>query len=375
MTPDRIAAASLTIARITPKTQWAFVELKMSSGLSGIGEATAQGRERALAASFPGIADSLIGMPEATLRQTIQRMELPSLTEAAIASALDQASWDISGKRQGLSIAATAGSQSRTHAGVYANINRRTLDRSPAGFAASATDALSAGHEAVKIAPFDEVTVKDARLAEARTAIGAGLARVRAVRELIGDRRLMVDCHWRFSPDTARYVVDAAAELGLHWVECPLTETEDHLKELRSLRSRANKRGVLLAGCEEMVRCAGFAPFIEAEIYDVIMPDVKYAGGIEEMLAIAELAEKHSVQLSLHNPSGPICHAVSLQFIAMLEKPDLLEMQFDETPLFDELLLEPGLPPVASGRAALPSVLGCGVALSPTKLQSLAVSP
>ena len=50
MTLDRIAAASLKIARITPKTQWAFVELEMSSGLRGIGEATAQGRERALLA-------------------------------------------------------------------------------------------------------------------------------------------------------------------------------------------------------------------------------------------------------------------------------------------------------------------------------------
>ncbi|WP_027229702.1 mandelate racemase/muconate lactonizing enzyme family protein [Phyllobacterium sp. UNC302MFCol5.2] len=374
MTPDRIAAVSLTIARITPKTQWAFVELEMSSGLRGIGEATELGRERALAESFPGIANSLIGMPEAMLRQTIGQMELPSLTEAAIASALDQASWDISGKRQGTSIAAAAGSQRRTHVGVYANINRRTSDRSPAGFAASALDAIMAGHEAVKIAPFDEVTRRDATLADARTAIYGGLARVRAVRQAIGDRRLMVDCHWRFNPDTARYVVDAAAELGLHWVECPLSETEDHLKELRSLRSRANKQGVLLAGCEEMIRRKGFAPFLAAETYDVVMPDVKYAGGIEEMLAIAELAERHSVQLSLHNPSGPICHAISLQFIAMLEKPDLLEMQFDETPLFDELLLEPGLPPVASGGATLPSVSGCGVALSPTKLRSLAVS-
>jgi galactonate dehydratase len=369
--PDQITSACLKIARITPKTQWAFVELEMASGLRGIGEATAQGRERDLAEKFPGIADALIGVSDATLRETISRMELPSLTEAAIASALDQASWDISGKRREMSIAAAVRSQKRTNLGVYANINRRTLDRSPAGFAASAMDALRAGHEAVKIAPFDEVTVRDATLGDAHTAMSAGLDRVRAVREVLGERRLMVDCHWRFNAHTAPYVVDAAAELGIYWVECPLPETNDNLKALRSLRSLANKRGVLLAGCEEMIRRREFAPFLVAETYDVIMPDVKYAGGIEEMLTIAALAEKHSTQLSLHNPSGPVCHAVSLQFMAMLDQPDLLEMQFNETPLFDDLLLDPGFPLINAGMATLPSKSGCGVDLSKNKFQSL----
>ena len=189
----------------------------------------------------------------------------------------------------------------------------------------------------------------------------AGIERIAAVREAIGDRRLMVDCHWRFDAASARDVIDAAAELDVHWIECPLPETGEDLKAIAGLRDHANRLGVLLSGCEEMIRTEGFAPFLKAGAYDVIMPDVKYAGGMEEMLRLAEQAERHGVEISLHNPSGPICHAASLQFTAMLGKSGLLEMQFDETPLFDRI--QAGLNSVRGGAVTLPAKPGLGVSL------------
>ena len=156
-------------------------------------------------------------------------------------------------------------------------------------------------------------------------------------------------------------MIDAAAELDVHWIECPLPETDGNLKAIAALRDHANRRGVLLAGCEEMIRSEGFAPFLEAGAYDVIMPDVKYAGGMEEMLRLSDTADRHSVQVSLHNPSGPVCHAASLHFTAMLDKPDLLEMQFDETPLFDGI--QEGLNSVLHGSVMLPAKPGLGLSL------------
>ena len=50
--------------------------------------------------------------------------------------------------------------QARDAIPIYANINRRTVDRSPAGFAKSAEDALAANMQAVKIAPFDRLNPK-----------------------------------------------------------------------------------------------------------------------------------------------------------------------------------------------------------------------
>ena len=361
MTADTLSAAHLSIVRITPKTNWAFVEIEMRSGRRGIGEATAQSRETELARLFPEMTKSLIGLTDSGLRRLLADAALPTLAHAAIASALDQAAWDVTGKREGLSMAAAVAVEKRTSIPVYANINRRTLDRSAAGFAASALDAIGAGHGAVKIAPFDEVVPECHRTGSVAQAARAGLKRIAAVRDAIGDRRLMVDCHWRFDAASARGVIDAAAELDVHWIECPLPETDGNLEAIAALRDHANRCGVLLAGCEEMIRTEGFAPFLEAGAYDVIMPDVKYAGGMQEMLRLAEEAERRSVQVSLHNPSGPVCHAASLHFTAMLDKPDLLEMQFDETPLFERI--QDGLNSVLNGAVMLPAKPGLGLSL------------
>jgi galactonate dehydratase len=117
-----------------------------------------------------------------------------------------------------------------------------------------------------------------------------------------------------------------------------------------------------LAGCETQCAVDGFRPFLENGVYDVIMPDVKYAGGCREILAIAELARKNGITTSLHNPTGPICHAASLQLSALLDAPVMLEHQFDESPLFAELIETP-LPPVDNGLARLPAVSGLGTGL------------
>ena len=95
-----------------------------------------------------------------------------------------------------------------------------------------------------------------------------------------------------------------------------------------------------------------FAPVLEAGAYDVMMPDVKYAGGPDEMMRIAETFAEAGIRFSPHNPSGPICHAQSLQICAALPDEAVLETQYDETPLFDELV-SAGLPVISGGSAEL----------------------
>ena len=299
----------------------------------------------------------------------------PTLAEAAIRSALDQAIRDLAARARGLPLWRQFAPSNTDPVPVYANINRRTVDRSPAGFAASARAALAAGHEAFKVAPFDEATAQ-ARAAQALgPAIERGLARIAAVRDAIGaDRRLMVDCHWRFDEKSAARVIAAAAGLGLHWVECPLPETADNLAALRRLRGLANAGGVRLAGCEEATGVAGFAPFLASGAYDVVMPDVKYVGGLGELLRLAEAASRAGVLVSPHNPSGPLSHAASLQIASVLPGCDRLEMQFDESPLFAGLIRE-RFPPIAGGMARLPAGPGCGVTLDPAALAACTERP
>lgn len=341
---------------VTPSTTWLFVSLSDGETV-GWGEATLDTQEQAVRACFKALPDRLSPADLAGLRSD-------RLPQAAMASALRQAQTDLAARRAGVPLADHLGGVARHQIGIYANINRCTLDRSPEGMATSARRALARGHIAIKIAPFDEVLPTMGRQEMTRS-MGAGLARIEAVRDAIGDRRLMVDCHWRFDLPGAEALIDACTPFGLHWIECPITETEADIPGLVSLRKRANAADMRLAGLETAIQRAGFAPYLAAGAYDVMMPDVKYCGGPQEMLAIAKDMARHGVTFSPHNPTGPICHIHSLHICATLAQADLLETQFDETPMFDSLVDRP-LPQPVEGRVTLPtSEAGLGLSLVP----------
>jgi galactonate dehydratase len=89
-----------------------------------------------------------------------------------------------------------------------------------------------------------------------------------------------------------------------------------------------------LCGLETSIGVHGYEPFLSAGAYDLVMPDIKHAGGYRAILEIAKRAQHYGVATSLHNPSGPIAHAASLQLSAVLPGTERLEIQFDESPLF-----------------------------------------
>jgi galactonate dehydratase len=365
---DKVVRLQAHVAEVTSKTRWIFVQVTTASGLIGAGEGSLNNQEAAVLQALRGRSASLFALPHAVPTAWPKPQ---GLVEAAAVSALDQALWDITAQRSGQSMAAALGGVRRSSIPLYANINRRTLDRNPAGFAASARDALAAGFEAVKIAPFDEVAPGPVRVPGA---LGPGLARIAATREAIGPTRdLMVDCHWRLDEREAETVIREGEALGLYWVECPLPETEANLPALSRLRKLANVRAIRLAGCETAVGEEGFAPFLRAQTYDAMMPDAKYVGGLAKMLRIAETFAEVGVAFSLHNPTGPVCHAASLQVCAAAGTLDRLEVQFDETPLFDELV-DGALPRADRGVSTLPGGPGLGIGLSPAVLSRLGIA-
>ena len=201
---------------------------------------------------------------------------------------------------------------------------------------------------------------------EGRRLIEAGLSRVAAVRQAAAAAgtgiHLYVDCHWRFSAATAAVVLRELADLGVVWFECPLPETAANMGALRRLRGQANARGVRLAGLEELTHAEAFRPWLEAGCYDVVMPDVKYAGGIGGVLKVAELAAGFNTACAPHNPTGPVCHAASLVACALGPNMEMLEHQFDETPNFWDIV-DGDLPQPLGGISRLPQGDGLGVAL------------
>jgi galactonate dehydratase len=356
-------------ARVSPKTEWILVRIADADGVVGWGEATLTGQEAAVLEAVRRIGDGLVG--EAPEPGTLRASSGDALPVWAAASAIDAALWDIAARRAGRSVAATLGGERRNAVAVYANINRRTIDRSPAGFAASARAALAAGHTRLKLAPFDGLTPALCDRGDGGDLIAAGLARIAAVREAGPAAAVMVDCHWRFSPAAVPDLIEALAALRVNWLECPIPEDGDAPATLARLRSRTQRQDMKLAGCETQTAESAFDLFLDAGAYDAIMPDVKYVGALDAMLRIAARARKAGAECAPHNPSGPIAHAASLHACAAMESFLFLEMQFDETPHFDALV-GGALPQAAVGAIRVGRDPGLGVAIDEAALARLA---
>ncbi len=347
----------------TPKTLWSFVKVVSEDGIAGWGEFTINRPRAELSRVFQQVLNEVTN---ADLQPDGPRRGPDLMDErvrSAIYTALDQAVFDIDGQRQNkklVDLLNPVGNSATIP--LYANINRSVIDRRPETFARRATQAKAAGFVAFKMAPFDDLSAEICQTDKGRALLHAGAERILAVRAAIGpELALMVDCHWRMDEKTAHECLGFLSEAGVSWYECPLPETTDTVDALRRLRSAANDRGMRLTGCETFTGWQAFAPFVENSVYDVIMPDVKYAGSLREIMAVGERAKAYGVDLSLHNPSGPVSHAVSLHVAAALDNGMPLEFQFNETPLFDQIVS--GTLPPRVGSSILPDAPGIGIGL------------
>ncbi len=374
--PGILTALRCHAAQVTAKTLWTFVELTDAHGNVGVGEATLPNPDPALDDHLVRYGERVVGQRVDDVDFDDARAAARTLPEFAAISALDQAIVDLLARSRGKSAADVLGGRRRDALVVYANVNRTTTVRTAAGFASAAGRAIADGFAAVKIAPFDGVELRgDFSHVDTAPLLDAAFARIAAVRAAIGDEaRLMIDCHWRLDRRVAETVIDAIAAYRPYWLECPLPETPESLAALRALRSRANDRGIRLAGCETMSLLRGFMPFVRAGAYDVMMPDVKYVGGLCEMLALAELLATHGIECAPHNPSGPVSHAVSVQVAAAADVIGMLEVQHRETSYFDALV-KGAAPAPADGHVRVPVTPGFGVRLDHALIASLDTVP
>ncbi|MEM0907872.1 MAG: enolase C-terminal domain-like protein [Pseudomonadota bacterium] len=357
-----ISAVTTKEASVTPKTTWRFVRVTTTTGFEGVGEFTHQPAPPDVAHKMHEIGKTLVGTAaNRNALSPLSHLKYQGFTPATLYSALEQALADIEAQVAGLPLAHHLGGNPCAPIPLYANINRRTTDRSPEGFSQSARLAVAAGFTSIKIAPFDGLSPELCGAEAGQERLAQGLARIVAVADAARDARVMVDCHWRLTEDAAHALLPALADAGVVWLECPLPETTKNLPALVRLRRLGNDRGIRLAGLETMSGWEAFKPFVEAGAYDVIMPDIKHCGGHQAMTEIAERAAASGVTTSPHNPSGPVAHAHSLHAQAGLPGNEPLEVQFDETPMFDALTLPP--PPRRNGTSPLPGGLGLGLSL------------
>ena len=92
------------------------------------------------------------------------------------------------------------------------------------------------------------------------------------------------------------------------------------------------------AGGEQIHGVKGFYPYIKAEAVDVVMPDVKVAGGMLELKMIAGMAEGAGLKCSPHGPASPIGNAAAAHVMATVPNFEIFEFSFGEVPWRSELL-------------------------------------
>lgn len=361
-----IASLELVIVNVSPKTNWSFIAVTTADGATGWGECSLNGWEPLLMAQAAMLGQRACGrsmeQPGDLLRYVPHSPG--GLIEHSVKSAAEQALADLRARRAGKPLAAYLSNTARSSVPAYANINRGVIQRTPDGFAAAAKRAVAAGYRAIKLAPFDGVIAEDAATTPIERLTSAGLDRIFAVRDAVGPEiAVMVDCHWRFDAARARKLLQAVAPAKPYWMECMTSEHPAGYAAIAQLTRLAHDTGTLTAGGETIAGADVAEAMCGARLYDVLMPDIKHAGGFSGMLAIAAVCASHGVAFAPHNPTGPIAHLASIHLCAASPTLLWLEHQWNESPLFDGLAGGNQAPLNSQGEFEVPRQAGLGAQL------------
>ena len=304
---NRVRFAEVKASEVTT---WTFVEVYDGEGTVATAEITCGGNTAEavrLTAELVGrlrgheIADE--GDVEGMLGLAVSDMQA-NMALATAVSGLRTAVSDLRAQRRGITLTEELGGTPQESVLLYANVNRHLLtrDRSPVSFGRVAELAVSRGFGIVKCAPFDGVGPPSTR-GEILDVARVGIERVAAVRAAVGDDvTVLVDCHSRFERHTAPLVAEQLAKSNIGWFEEPVEPTKD----AEGLAEVAREVSMLTAGGESGYGREFFRAIVECGALNVVMPDVKYCGGLAEARAVGIAAMEAGGDVSLHSPSGPV---------------------------------------------------------------------
>jgi galactonate dehydratase len=362
--PANGAVSELEIFRVkvNHRGNWVIARLRTADGVTGLGDASHGGPDEKTVALLKEYFEVFKGQSihnlEAFRAKLQPDLEAKGRPAVVAFSALEQCLWDIRGKQLGLPVCDLLGGRLPHEIRNYANINRSTVQRDPAGFAQMAEKAVQAGFDAVKLAPFDDIPPRLSDLAKMDQLIVLAVDRVKAVRHAIGPEvDLLIDVHSRVTLDRGLKLVKDLEPLNLYWVE----EVTPGIQPSAEI-TRAAK--MTHAGGESVYGLKGFYPYLEKKAFDVVMPDVKYCGGVWELKKIAAMAEAAGVPVSPHGPASPVGNIAAAHVCVGLPNFTILEYAFGEASWRAELI-EPA-ERMVEGRLVLPDGPGFGIALNET---------
>lgn len=152
------------------------------------------------------------------------------------------------------------------------------------------------------------------------------MARLRAVRREVGpDVTLLVDCHGQFEHTSAKVVLDLVAGVNPCWVESLVPDDD------LSAWQHADGTDLVLAAGESQTHLDDFETMLDGPV-SVVMPDVKYVGGVRALHEVIEAAGHRGKRCSPHNPSGLVSTLASASVMAAFPETDWLEYAVEAVP-------------------------------------------
>jgi galactonate dehydratase len=286
--------------RLPPR--WLFVRVETGDGLVGWGEGSLEGHTEAVEGAYASLRDRFIGADADRIEdmwQVAYRLGFyrggPVLMSAL--SGLDQALWDIKGKRLAVPVHQLLGGRVRDRLRVYAWVGG---DR-PADVRDGAKARIEQGFKAVKMnATADLDWVGDTKVLDQ---VAERVAEVKSLGIDVG-----VDFHGRLHKPMAKQLAKVLEPLRPLFIEEPLLS--EHPEAIRQLSQLTT---IPIAFGERLYSRWDVKPFLEAASIDILQLDVSHAGGISEGRRIAAMAEAYDVALAPHCPLGPLALGACMQ--------------------------------------------------------------
>jgi len=302
---DDAQAPKSTIVKIETfpvPPRWLFVRVETSDGLVGWGEASLEGHTEAVEGGFASLRDRFIGAEADRIEdvwQVAYRLGFyrggPVLMSAI--SGLDQALWDIKGKRLGVPVHQLLGGKVRDRVAVYVWVGG---DR-PSDVLDAAKVRMAQGFTSVKMNATDDLGWVDSP-----RALDSVAERLADVQSLGIDAGL--DFHGRVHKPMAKQLARVLEPLRPLFIEEPLLS--EHVEAIKQL---SNLTTIPIALGERLYSRWDLKPFLEASCIDIFQPDLSHAGGISEVRRMAAMAETYDVAFAPHCPLGPIALGACIQ--------------------------------------------------------------
>ena len=326
----------ITTARVIlscPGRNFVTLKIETDEGVHGLGDATLNGRELAIAAYLTDhVIPALIGRDPARIEDTWQYFYRGAywrrgpVTMSAIA-AVDTALWDIKGKVAGLPIYELLGGASRDRVMVYGHANgndvAETVDEVARyidlGYKAIRAQCGIPGLPSTYGVAKDKLYYEPADAAIPTENVWSTTKYLDHVPKLFDalrarfgfDPHLLHDVHHRLTPIEAGRLGRALEPYRLFWMEDP-TPAENQ-QAFRLIRQHTVTPIAVGEVFNTIYDCQSL---IAEQLIDYIRTTVVHAGGITHLRRIAHLAELYQVRTGSHGATdlSPVCMGAALHF-------------------------------------------------------------